>query len=279
MATRWISDKPQDVKVTPNFDKTTNKPTAQPEYGERKQPTYRLEPRYADIYRTWSAAPNKTNTAKMLEAVDVDITKGVMAHVGQVNPLLKSRARIMTAKALKNYKPEESALSTFIVNNLQSLKRENRKQTQIISVPERVFYDQNYVREAETSFEMENGRLPTDEELSDATGLSAKRLKHIRKFHQGVSEGSLSVDDEDSEFSFSPAVAGMNIKMTPFINVVYDDADQIDKKIMEWTFGLNGQSKLPNNVIASKLRITPGAVSQRKAKIQATLGKVMEFNG
>lgn len=278
MATRWISDKPQDYKATPNFEKAVQTRNEIP-LVRKEKPTSRLEPQYEDVYRTWSAKPDKANTAKMLSAIDSDINKGVMAHIGQMNPLLKSRARIMTAKALKKYNPDEASLSTFVVNNLQSLKRENRKQTQIISVPERVFYDQNYVREAETGFELENGRLPTDEELADATGLSLRRLNHIRKFHQGISEGSLAVEDEDSEFSFSPAVTGGKRNISPFVNVVYDDADQIDKKIMEWTFGLNGNQKLPNHVIASKLRITPGAVSQRKAKIQTTLGRVMDFNG
>jgi DNA-binding NarL/FixJ family response regulator len=41
--------------------------------------------------------------------------------------------------------------------------------------------------------------------------------------------------------------------------------------ILEHALGLHGKPVLQNQQIAKKLRLSPGAVSQRKAKIQAKL--------
>ena len=40
---------------------------------------------------------------------------------------------------------------------------------------------------------------------------------------------------------------------------------------MEWSLGLHGREKLSNKEIANKLLRSPGAISQRKAKIQQLL--------
>jgi len=278
MATQWISDKPSDNKVKPNFKNEIGRfpSTSSREPTATRDTRNSLEPKYEEIYSQWRKKPDKATTAKMLSAVSVDIDRAIFASAGASNPLLRSRAKLMAVQAMKRYDPTQSALGTHIINSLQGLKRVNRQQNQIISVPERVFYDQNYLRGAETEFELDNGRTATDEELADATGLSSRRIKHVRKFHPGISEGALSVDDEDAEFSNAPAILNRRDNGA-FLRVVYDDADNVDKKIMEWSFGMNGNSILPGHVIATKLRISPGAVSQRKAKIQSSLDTVMDF--
>ena len=53
--------------------------------------------------------------------------------------------------------------------------------------------------------------------------------------------------------------------------MVYYDLDDTNQSIMEYTLGLHGAPVLENREIANRLGITAGAVSQRKAKIQAML--------
>ena len=63
---------------------------------------------------------------------------------------------------------------------------------------------------------------------------------------------------------------------------VYFDMDAVNKKIMEWTLGLHGSDTFSNIEIARKLRLTPGAVSQRKQSIQKILNQRQDldpFNG
>jgi len=58
-----------------------------------------------------------------------------------------------------------------------------------------------------------------------------------------------------------------------WFNFVYDDLSPVDKLIADMTLGRNGRRKTSTQEIARRLNITPGAVSQRAAKIQAMLDK------
>jgi hypothetical protein len=52
---------------------------------------------------------------------------------------------------------------------------------------------------------------------------------------------------------------------------VYHDLDPIDQVILEHSLGLHGKQVLPNQDIARKLKLSPGAISQRKVRIQDQL--------
>ena len=55
---------------------------------------------------------------------------------------------------------------------------------------------------------------------------------------------------------------------------VYHDLEPVDQFIMQHTWGIYGAPPLSTKSIADKLRITPGAVSQRRSKIDAYLRAV-----
>ena len=104
--------------------------------------------------------------------------------------------------------------------------------------------------------------------MADYTGLSLRRLEHIQKFTLPVAESRFSVATEEAE-GFMPAV-----KQEPsaaWLELIYQDLTPVDQNILDWTLGLHGQQQLSNQEIAARLRLSPGAVSQRKAKIQAIL--------
>ena len=89
-----------------------------------------------------------------------------------------------------------------------------------------------------------------------------------------LNTGRVEREDAD-ETSSSPAVHKLGIPGAQeyWLKIVYDDLQPVDQRVMELTLGLNGQSKLSNQEIAARLRISPGAVTQRKAKIQAVLDR------
>jgi DNA-directed RNA polymerase specialized sigma subunit len=47
---------------------------------------------------------------------------------------------------------------------------------------------------------------------------------------------------------------------------------------MEHTLGLNGKKVLANTEVAKRLSISPGAVSQRKSRIQSRLDEFYDIN-
>ena len=60
--------------------------------------------------------------------------------------------------------------------------------------------------------------------------------------------------------------------------IVYQDLGPVDQKIMEMSLGMHGQKKLSNLEIAKKLNRSPGAITQRKMRIQELLNQESDFS-
>lgn len=233
--------------------------------------TSKLEPAYRDVFTAWKRQPDKRRTDQLLRTIEPEIRKGISAHIGQSNPLIYSHARRLAVKSMSGYDPQQSKLGTYLVNQLQGLKRINRQQTQVLRVPERIMLERGQLDRAETELGEQLGRDPSINELADYTSLSPRRINYVRRFQQPLSEGyfaSLETDNETSEFS--PAVNQTD--SSAWEELVYSDLNPIDQKVMEWTLGMHGK-QLSNQEIARRLRISPGAVSQRKLKIQQLLNQ------
>ena len=229
----------------------------------------KLEPQYREAFTAWQQKPSPQTTGQLLKAVDPDIEKGISAHVGHSNPLLKSRARQLTLGALASYDPKQARLGTHLVNQLQSLKRISRQQTQIISMPERVALDQTALYHTENALREDLGREPSTQELADKAGMSLKRIAKLRAYQQPVNSGFFE-DRGGEEMSYLPAVQHSN---RAWVEAVYGDLSPIDQLIMEHTLGLHGRPVLSNQKVAARLQLSPGAISQRKAKIQQLLNQ------
>ena len=232
-----------------------------------------LEPEYTEIYGQWKADPSQENNAKMLDTLSPAIAGATRMHVGDENPLMKSRARRMTLDAIRSYDPKRSRLRTHITNQLRGLKRVRRKQNSVMSVPERVSLDRYNTELAQQTLADELGRDPSLAELADKTGLSVKRLTHVRGYNPAVAEGSMS-----REVDFAGAVSTPGNVSDTWQQIVYDEATPIDKKIMEWTLGIGGRKLLSNAEIARRLKRSPGAISQRKQRLQDLLDQETDLS-
>jgi DNA-directed RNA polymerase specialized sigma subunit len=238
-------------------------------------PASRLEPKYQKPFQTWQDDPTPENATQLLTAVKPAIDRGIRAHVGaKVSPATRSHARRLTLNAVRNYDANKSQLTTHIINHMQGLKRVVRQQGHVLSVPERVELDRRRVATAQAELEDTLGREASPMELADHTRLSLRRLQHIQQFKPPVSEGKMLSPREEAE-GFMPAV--QQGPSEAWLEMVYQDLTPVDQNILDWTLGLHGRSVASNQHIAKRLRITPGAVSQRKAKIQALLDQREEL--
>lgn len=236
----------------------------------------RLEKEFEPEYNAWKTQPSPATTGALLRKVQPAIDRGVFANVGKdAGPVLRSSARRLALEALRTYDPQRARLSTHVINHMQGLRRLSRQQQQVLRVPERVSLDQTYLMKAEVELSDQLGRDPSTLELADYTGISPKRITKVRSYRPPIAEGSLMamMSPEGGEGSM-PSVEHGNLDVV--MRAVYEDLDPINQKIIEWTLGLNGQKQLSNQLIASKLRLTPGAVSQRKAQIQARLDEMSQ---
>jgi DNA-directed RNA polymerase specialized sigma subunit len=223
-------------------------------------------------YYSWKKDPSKQNLSSLLTRVDPIIDKAVTSYAGKAGPALKTKARLMTLDYLNTYDPKKGmALNSYIMQNLQSLHRENAQRSQTVHVPENISLIRNKVTQARQEFESNYGREPSIEELADQTGISQKHIMNMNKYRPTVSGSMKETEKGDSFF----------IKERNFDDIwsgyVYFDLDPKDKKIFEWTTGYGGTQTIPKQDIAKKLKMTPAAVSFRINKIVAKLEEGSQY--
>jgi DNA-directed RNA polymerase specialized sigma subunit len=254
-----------------------------PKVEDFSTPADRLEPRYAPAFHAWRADPGPATSGEFLKAVDPVILEGMNVYGGRAaNPMMRSRARRIALDAAAKYDPAKASLKTHLMAHLQGLRRYGAQQNQVIHVPEAVALDQHHLAEAEAELADRLGRDPSDLELADHTGLSRRRIAHVRGYRPAVPEGRLAaLADEDDEGGagggFEPAVEGPDRSMLR-AQFLYHDLDPHDQVILEYGLGLNGNPRLPAAQIARRLRLSPGAVSQRAARIQKLLDEFEDAN-
>lgn len=229
-----------------------------------------LEKEFSDPFNSWKAEPSPENSSKLLKAVNPVLTAAIRTYGTQGSPTLHTRAKILALDAMKRYDPSQAKLRTHLMFQLQGLRRHTAQEQQILSVPEQVGLDINHLRESQNVLSDKLGRDPSDMELADHTGLSIRRLKYIRKYKPSYSESSFHRATDDGTDLYSPAVGGRD-DPTHWQEFVYHDLEPKDQLILEHSIGLFGKPVLSNQAIAKKLRISPGAVSQRRVRIQQKL--------
>ena len=241
-----------------------------------KRPTG-VGPDFDAAYTTWQTNKTpETNTA-LLSTLQPVIDTAVMSYAGQnSSPTTRSRAKLMALKALDTYDPARGNVRTHLLSQMQSLRRLSAQAQNIITIPEQVGLDYARLNDSEGELRDQLGRDPTDDELADHTGLSRRRIQKIHAFNQPVSEGMTTreVSDENSYGGdVASNIPGSTRSADAWFNFVYEDLGSVDKLIADMTLGRNGRRRTSTQDIARRLNITPGAVSQRAAKIQAMLDK------
>lgn len=241
-----------------------------------------LEPEYRPHYEAWRADQNASNSGRLLEALHPVLSTALRSYVGvKVSPTMRSRARAMALDAMNSYDPKRAKLRTHLLSQMQGLRRLTARENQIISIPERVGLELGYIRDGEKVLTDQLGREPTTVELAEHLNLPARRIAHVRQARPGLAEGQARrVDEDGHEEVVLPGVLAETRKdLDPWYRFIYEDLTPQDKIIMEHSLGLFGRRILPKQEIARKLRITPGAVSQRAARIQQKLDEREETGG
>lgn len=227
-----------------------------------------------DAYAKWKLQPSPTSMGDLLAASDPVINSALTSYAGG-NQGLRAKAKKLAVGAFETYDPKKGTkLRTHLMTQLQPLSRIHREHSQLSRVPERVSMELYRLNQATQQFKDTNSREPSDSELSDELGLSSKRLHHVRKFARPDMAESQHVGrtEDGEEEVFYPGTEGVS-PQNIWIEYVHHDLGPVDQKILEWKTGIYGKQILSNNEIARRLRLTPGAVSQRSAKISAKIGE------
>lgn len=220
-------------------------------------------------FELWRADPNPSHGAMLLKTLNPHIENAVRRHTGGTSPVNIGRAKTLLIKALPRYDGRAS-LGTFVDRQLLPLQRWNARRQVGARIPDNFARERKLLSEAELEFEAENGRLPARSELADLTGLSMSRIQKVLSTNMPVVSEKLSAnEDGDGGSMAGDQAVESDYQLWP--KTVYYSLNPINQFIMEHTMGLYGAKRLSNTEIARKLKISPSAVSQRKAKIQQML--------
>tara|TARA_R110002051_G_scaffold61354_1_gene112415 strand:+ start:29125 stop:29862 length:738 start_codon:yes stop_codon:yes gene_type:complete len=235
-----------------------------------------LEDAYRPAYEAWQSDQTPKGNAEFLQAIDPIVQKGVKMYGGG-SPLSASQGRLAALDAARKYDPGRSRLQSHLLNQMQSLRRTTRKQQAVMRVPERVLLESQRLKEYTQEITDNVGREPTDAELSDKLGISLDRLSKIRQYQPGMSTGQADAIDP-MQGGVASRRPGNYDAENMWLQVVYQDLGDMDKKIMEYSLGMNGHKKLSNQEVAKKLNRSPGAISQRKIRIQKLLDQEQDLS-
>lgn len=207
-----------------------------------------------------------------LKELNSTIDQAIMNYAGGDRAYV-TKARIIALDAIRSYDSSRGAsIKTHVTNHLQRLKRLSAQRGNLTRIPEEAATQRATIDRARRAFEIDNGKEPTVEELSDITGISRSRIDALAHYRP-VTPDSLAVSPEGD----SMAVADIDKALSLYDNYIYDSLDRTDKKIYEWTTGYGGSKQLSRSEMADKLRISEAALSKRISKISAQFNRDREL--
>lgn len=225
-------------------------------------------------WAAWQKSGSQEDFSKLMESATPVVNAAITSYAPNSSPAVRSKARILTARALKAYDPTKGTkLRTHLHVQLQPLQREAGTYA-TLHAPERVRLDLSRLKSLQRQYLDENGREPNDDELADFTGLSRKRITHIRRFDKSVlSEGAFE-ESSDAGTGMPKSQEAAHL----WEDYVYSELSPQDKLIYDLKVGRNGKTAVGTSDIARQLKISAGAVSQRLAKIAERIaeGKQLE---
>ena len=184
----------------------------------------------------------------------------------------------MTLEALKRYDPTRAAPQTFISQQLQGLQRWDASRVNGLRVPSRVSGQSLILDRVAEELRDSLGREPSTAEIANKARITSSAVENIRKFSRPTA-GSSSVstgDDDEPVIAEDQAIRPQDDKA--WLELVYDDLTDRDRVIMEHTVGLFGRKKLNTKELAKKLNVSPGAISQRRKKVQEYIDRALQVN-
>ena len=218
------------------------------------------------LWKAWMQNKSLDNQRKLLKALDPIINSEVQKQLGTIPPpVLKIKAKKLVLKALPKYNPKLSRLSTFIVNQLKPLIRENMKAQNAIRLPENMQLKVREFMNAKEDLREKFNREATSEELADHLSWPLKKVVRMEKQLHTEASASSQIYEGASDLQDS----ALDLK----IDLVYRSLAPRDKLIFEYTTGYGGKAKISNNEIAKKLGVSAAYVSQRKKYIASIMQK------
>lgn len=224
----------------------------------------------ADI-SNWLNNQDSGSTQRILKQIKPAVESALHTYVPDQEAQYRIKATRFALDSLRGYDPKKNvAPSTYVFTQLRRLSRIKRQRDNLIHIPQSQIYAKLQLDKAIQNFRDKYDRDPSDQQLADAMHISKKKLAKIMDSIGGrITNDSANVNAVTGQSNFSTS----NVTDDDYFDYVYRSVSPQDQLIMQYTAG-KGKPMLSNNQIAQKLKLSPGAVSQRKAKINQMLSQV-----
>ena len=177
----------------------------------------------------------------------------------------------LASEAIDTYEPKKSQLNTHVTNRLKKLSRFVTNYQNIGHIPEPRALMIGKYQSIFDNLEAEKGREPTQAELADSLHVSMAEVERLQTELRKDLSMTVDEDTESGGFYFYSSSAQTDPKLLQALEFVYFDADPLDKKILEYTFGIGNTQKLSAGQIEIKLKISGSELRQRKARLGAEI--------
>ena len=238
---------------------------------QNKQHTQNKKSSAISDIQLWQKDPSPQLTQRVLGLIKPTIQSALHTYVPGQEADYRIKATGYALNSLKNYNSAKKVSpNTYIFSQLRRLSRIKRQRQNIVHIPQSQIYQQAQVNKALQQFQDMYDRQPTDQQLADKLHVSkAKLAKMLQGNKRSVIPDSSAINPITGQSTFSQNA----ITQKDYFDYVYRSVSPQDKLIMQYTSGF-GKPVLSNNQIAAKLKLSPGAVSQHKARLQAMLAQV-----
>lgn len=226
----------------------------------------------SETYDIYKKEPSKQNLNKVVKSLGNTINYSLSANNASNDPLLASKAKLITAKAIKEFDPGyKVSLPTYVSSQLQKLTRVARELRNPIKLPERFVYESQALKKAEDDFMDEYGREPDLSELSDASGMSVKKIADIRrKSIKQMSEAQRFSGGEDESEDNQTTIDETAAEGPDFLDeaemYVYNGLDHKEKKVFEHLTGYGSTEVLTPAEISKRFDVSQSTISRLAKK-------------
>ncbi len=195
----------------------------------------------------------------LLKSLDPLFKKNIdrYKNSGLPREYLETEARFLAAKAFESYDPSKAQLNTHVTNHLKHLQRSVIDFQNVAKIPENRAIAISKFKNIKSHLEDKLNREPNTIELADELNWSVAEVERMES-EQRRDLTMISGEDIFYENSFDDR--DMTLES---IWYVYYDSDNLDKKILEYLFGLMGNPKLTVPEIAIKLRKPQSEILER----------------
>lgn len=220
-----------------------------------------------DVYRN---NPGPETLGPVLQELKPTIDYSLRSIGADKDPFMRSHAKVVVAESLGNYDPSKGSLATFASSTLRQLNRDYRKRKAVIPIPERLQLDRMHIQRSFEDLYDKKGEEPTMEELSDSTGIPIKRLNKVMDASIGIgTEGNASASDMPDGVKYETDWK------TEALEYLYTESDRVDKKILEYKFGVHGAKPADNQFILQDLKLEPYQLSRRSLRLSKKLSEIL----